>query len=356
MINKKNFRKALLLIPLFLIAINAAEGKKPIFVFLLGGQSNMSGDAAISGLSKDLSGKFDSVSIYLDPTTDGAAARKGKWMTLEPGFGWCNAGKTSFGPELLLGITLTQKYPDAKIALIKSSVAGTDLAKQWLSPSSGTAGKLYNGLVKCIKDALATLDTTKYTPVISGMCWMQGEADAMNQTYANNYKKNLTNFIADIRKEVKSDKMPFIAAQIDEQVAWTNYKIVNDAMKAIADADPNVYTFPTKGFNTDGIHYQTQGMIDLGKAYAKIVIDKKMMEPIVPVTFGRHSTPGAVNRISPLNNSVVLYNLTGRKICAQSVSTFSSFSHATPGCFIVQSNAQAGQKTSAKVLSTRVAK
>ena len=281
------------------------------YVFLLAGQSNMSGMASTGGLPSDLKGKQDNVLIHVDPTMDGASSKKGKWLTLEPGFGY---NSSQFGPELAFAAKLTKKYPGVKLALIKSSVSGTDLDKQWRPPSSGgTAGKLYTNFVSEIKTAMGSLEN-KEKAKIKGMLWMQGEADAMNASMANNYKTNLKNFIEDIRSEVKVDDLPFIAANIDEQSTWANYAIVNNAMNAIAKEMENVMTFPTKGFQTDKIHYQTEGMIDLGEAFADAVIEGKYLEEIVPVAFGSSAARTAIRPMRTIQNTAVLYDLSGRKV------------------------------------------
>lgn len=286
---------------------------EPVYLFLLGGQSNMSGMTGSGSLSSELKSKQQNTRIYLNPSMDGAASFKGKWLTLEPGFGYSN---TQFGPELSFAASLTKKYPAVKLALYKSSVAGTDLDKQWRPPSSGgTAGNLYTSFVKELKNALTSLkSSTTDTIIISGMLWMQGESDAMNASMANNYEKNLKNLIEDIRKEVGVADMPFIAANIDEQSTWANYKIVNTAMNNLTTKMANVITFPTKGFKTDKIHYQGDGMVALGNAFANAVIAGKFLENTVRTvseeSFGVYSRTSGRSSLSNL----ALFDLNGRKI------------------------------------------
>lgn len=333
----------------FIVFSTHSLSAEPINVFILAGQSNMSGNAAVNGLPSEYSGKFENVLIHLDPKTDGLANRKGSWMTLEPGFGWGNGNANQFGPELLFGITLSKEYPDQKFALIKSSVAGQDLAVQFLSPSSGNAGKLYNGLVSEIDNALSSLDD-QYEPQIMGMLWMQGEADAMNQGWANAYEKNLENFIKDIRAEVEVEDMPFIAANIDEQgMWWTHYRIVNGAMNNLADKMENVFTFPTKGFDTDGIHYKTQGMIELGKAYAEVIIENKFIEPKVAVAPTVRSVGNITKSYSVSNNSIMQFDLSGRKITPASISAPAHL-NGTPMMILKNATSKSGKRHVSKVI------
>lgn len=337
----------------FIIAASVNIQAESIYVFILGGQSNMSGNASPNGLSAELKVKQENVLIHLDPNTDGASSRKGKWMPLEPGFGWCSQVNPSFGPELAFGNALAKKYPDDKFALIKSSVAGTDLAQQWRSPSSGgNVGKLYTGLVSEIKGAIESLDS-KYEPNFVGMLWMQGEADAMSgkNSWANEYEKNLTNFIKDIRAEVKVDSMPFIAANIDEQSFWPNHAIVNGAMNNIAKTVPNVKTFPTKGFPTDNVHYTTNGMIQLGEAFAKAYFDLNYFKPIVAIA----SSEPKLSVTSPLSftpSNVAIFDLSGRKLSTQSMLSGNQRQSATL-MLLKSATLQNGEQRSTSELNVR---
>ncbi|MBN1602759.1 MAG: hypothetical protein JW915_14210 [Chitinispirillaceae bacterium] len=286
---------------------------EPVYLFLLGGQSNMSGMTGSGNLSSELKSKQQNTRIYLNPSMDGATSLKGKWLTLEPGFGYSN---TQFGPELCFAASLTKKYPAIKFALYKSSVAGTNLDKQWRPPSSGgTAGNLYTSFVSELQKAITSLkNATTDTIIIKGMLWMQGESDAMDKSMANNYEKNLKNLINDIRKEVTVDDMPFIAANIDEQTMWTDYKIVNTAMNNLAKEMTNVITFPTKGFKTDRIHYQNEGMVALGNAFADATIDGKFLENTVRIVSGNFFK--GYSRTLENNSPLIpeIYDLSGRKI------------------------------------------
>jgi hypothetical protein len=299
-----------LLLVLF-TSVSAIYASEPTYVFLLGGQSNMSGMTGTSSLPADLKGKQQNVKIYLNPSMDGNTSSKGKWLTLETGFGFSG---TQFGPELSFAATLTKKYPTIKLALYKSSVAGTDLDKQWRPPSSGgTVGTLYSSFVKELKAAMISLkSSTTDSIIIKGMLWMQGESDAMNTSMANNYEKNLKNLIEDIRKEVAVPDMPFIAANIDEQTTWTSYKIVNTAMNNLTTKMTNVITFPTKGFKTDKIHYQNEGMIALGDAFANAIITGKFLENSVSTVFcGSRMNSSTVRKND--QSKTVFFDLSGRK-------------------------------------------
>jgi hypothetical protein len=235
----------------------------PIKVFLLAGQSNMSGWTVSTGMPSAYTQSQANVLIYADGEIDNA--KKKKWMTNGMDFGHASG---YFGPELVFGKTLSDSLAGTKIALIKHSVGSTYLATDWRPPSSGgTTGSLFNAMLATVKGALAALDP-QYTPVWSGMLWMQGEFDGNNQTYANAYQTNLTNFVKDVRSQLKEPNLPFIIGMIDSSHSWQYAGTIRAAERAVAKNLDNVSTVDTYGFETDGTHYKLNGMIALGKGFA----------------------------------------------------------------------------------------
>ena len=94
-----------------------AQSKKPVKVFLLGGQSNMAG----SGKSKDLQAPynepFKKVMIW---------NWKGrKWSALSPNP--AVNGRGMFGPEVSFGHAIAKAFPDEDIRLVKYARGGTAL-------------------------------------------------------------------------------------------------------------------------------------------------------------------------------------------------------------------------------------
>ncbi|MBW8890022.1 MAG: hypothetical protein JF616_19880 [Fibrobacteres bacterium] len=245
------------------LAALPAAAATPIKVFLLAGQSNMSGWTPSTGMPSAYTQSQTNVLIYADGEIDNA--KKKKWMNNGMDFGHA-AGY--FGPELLFGKTLSDSLPGAKIALIKHSVGSTYLATDWRPPSSGgTTGSLFNAALATAKAGLAALDP-QYTPVWSGVLWMQGEFDGNNQGYANEYQTNLTNLVKDIRSQLKEPNLPFIIGMIDSSRSWQYAGTIRAAERAVAKNVPNVSTVDTYGFATDGTHYKLDGMIALGKGFA----------------------------------------------------------------------------------------
>ena len=103
------------------------------------------------------------------------------------------------------------------------------------------------------------------------MIWMQGESDTGDPAFANEYESNLTNFIKDVRAEVKKPNMPFVLATISEFDAWKAYgDVVRAAEATVAKNVPHCATFLTNDYGaSDPWHYDTPGMVSLGQRFAK---------------------------------------------------------------------------------------
>ncbi len=303
---------------LVMLAFSLSFGKTDLLVFLLSGQSNMCGAGLVSELPSELNKPHDSVLIYL--ASEGDASKKGKWLTLEPGFGSSmlpqqpNQGKPCFGPELPFGKTISDSLPAVKIAIIKDAVSGTSLAESnngWRPPSSGgTVGSLYSNMMKHIKDALGSLDTSKYTIHMGGFVWLQGEFDAMNSSQANAYETNLTNLIKDIRDTLNTEDLPVILPMIDVQSVWSQNAKVRAADIAVRNKLKNVDTLDTKGFETDGIHYKAKGVIKIGRIAAERWLNMHYFAPVPVISVSRNTS----RPIAIFNGELSFFDCAGRKI------------------------------------------
>lgn len=242
-------------------------------VFILAGQSNMAGVGMNHELSSEYLGVQERVKIYAEGTVD--SSLKGVWSPLRPGFG---SGSGCFGPELTFGRDMAKAFPDSEIYIIKCGWSGTSLQGDWRPPSAGgNTGPLWKNLIETVDKALAALGPD-FEYELSGMCWMQGESDACNIYPAREYESSLTAFINDIRKELDAPTLPFIIAMIDDSSVWAEHAIVRQAQINIAEKVPYVGIFDTKDYDTDGTHYRTQGILDMGSDFAKTMLNDFLLK------------------------------------------------------------------------------
>jgi hypothetical protein len=237
-----------------------------IKVFLMGGQSNMTGFTPLSEITADLKHEYPEAIIWVDGQAPTGLERK--WMNLTAGFGHST---TVFGPELGFGPEIAKDLPNENIALLKCSWGGTNLVFDWRPPSSGKAtGDLYKKFIKSVHDGIAAMPAG-LKPEIAGMLWMQGEYDANNTKQAAvEYESNLTNLINDLRAEFKVPHMPFIIAQISEASAWAAFgSTIRQAQLNVSKNVPYTSMVITSDYGfTDGLHYNGPGEISLGKRFA----------------------------------------------------------------------------------------
>lgn len=310
-----------LLAAIVLLSAIVGYAKTDIPVFILAGQSNMTGYAASSDLTADQKKDVENVKIYMDLTWEGNTSRVKKWLTLGINFG---SQGTSIGPELYFGRTLAELMPGQKIALIKvccgSTYLGNYSAKAsdcWVPPSSnnGTAGPHYKRMLTAIDAAIKSFntayDTTQFTPRMAGFLWLQGEFDGQVDALAKAYEANLTYLISDLRKDTKVTDLPAIIAMIDVQNSWQFNSTIRAAEVAVTKKLKNVDTLDTKGFPTDGAHYKAQGQVKIGTIAAQRWTAMKFAYSPVSVT----STSLKTTQIQSFYAKPVSYiSLNGRQV------------------------------------------
>ncbi|NLD94532.1 MAG: sialate O-acetylesterase [Fibrobacter sp.] len=318
-----------LLAAIVLLSAIAGYTKTDVPVFLLAGQSNMTGYAASSGLQTNEKSDVQNVKIYMDLTWEGNASRVKKWLPLGINFGSGNANNgQSIGPELFFGRTLSDSMPGQKIALIKVSCGSTYLAYHrddkgaddcWVPPSSnnGSAGAHYQRMISAIDAALKSFntayDTSLYTPRWAGFVWLQGEFDAYQTQYANAYEKNLTNLINDVRSALKITDLPVIIPMISTDPQWTYGSTVRTAEVNVTKKMKNVDTLETKSFPISGGHYTAPGQVKIGTIAAQRWLNMKYtyspavsVKPIALTTKQKQSIVAKPASIISLNGRQVI--------------------------------------------------
>lgn len=88
---------------------------------------------------------------------------------------------------------------------------------------------------------------------------------------ADDYARNLTCLIGDIRAEFKKPDLPFVIAQISKAPAWEpRGEAIRQAERTVAKTVPGTATFATDDYGMcDPWHYDAPGMISLGERFAK---------------------------------------------------------------------------------------
>ncbi|MDO7173146.1 sialate O-acetylesterase [Mariniflexile sp. AS56] len=286
------FILTLLAINLSVSAQSKVNSNNEVQVVLLAGQSNMAGAGNYDELEESIKERIKKVSNRVWVSQSNSAQKPLSYYNNKPSEKY-NFLKR-FGPELLIGLTLAEKYPNQEFLLIKEAKGGTSLYGAW-NPEwtlekakeieKGEAKQSWNLCkihMESIKKNLEILTQKGKTYKIIGMAWMQGENDAQSKVSANSYGKNLEKLIEKYRSEFNIENMPFVACQTNSHYgieggsdlvrkAFIDVENSVNYVKIIKTFRDSPYTdFPK---HTDNVHYNTEGQVRLGIAFANKLIE-----------------------------------------------------------------------------------
>ena len=251
---------------LIFTALSIHAAPKPLKIYLLVGQSNMQGHAAERTLEHLGMDPKTAPLLKAIRNPDGTAKlQRDVWISsIEPslesgekhgrltvGYGAGGRGP-KIGPELTFGITM-QNHVGEPILLIKTSWGGKSLNTDFRPPSAGPyefnqqqlenfkkrgkdvaearkekterTGVYYRLMLEHIHKVLADIRRVypdydaKAGYELAGFVWFQGWNDMVDgSTYPTRgqpgsydaYSKNLAHFIRDVRRDLKSPKLPFV--------------------------------------------------------------------------------------------------------------------------------------------------
>ena len=232
----------------------AKRGKGPVKVFILAGQSNMQGhgslrtldwlgeDAQFGHLLKKLKNPDGSwatrqdVWVYYDRGEGQKSVKKGDLTT---GFG---VNDQSIGPELMFGQVMGDHF-DNQVLLIKTCWGGRSLAVNFRPPGAGplpldsypeaqrkrleqavadkklVVGEDYRKMLAEVRGVTGDLKT--HFPdydgggcELAGFAWLQGWNDMIDPAFTAEYRRNLVQFIKDLRKDLDAPALPVVIAQM----------------------------------------------------------------------------------------------------------------------------------------------
>ena len=208
------------------------ELSQQVDLFILGGQSNALGAKGNGAFYPTDTLNLDK-SIGLNYTRVGITSSFGKWITMQtqntPDF---VAG--NFGPEVSFGRRL--KAAGYNPAIFKFTKGGTSINSFWKTPGDGGQ---YDALVTTLKTAINDLENKGFIVNPRAFIWIQGEADAANDSIANLYYGKLLSIVKDIRTNVvKNNNLPIILG-VDEQFS-TRVSVIVSAQQKIANEESNI--------------------------------------------------------------------------------------------------------------------
>jgi Carbohydrate esterase, sialic acid-specific acetylesterase len=282
----------------------------PVKIFLLSGQSNMTGRGALGDLNKPAAEQQATLtrlvkdapnvekykSLYSGPNKnaqgwtvrDDVFISYGTWPHLKPeekdapfhkhgGLTTGYGGRKSegIGPEFGIGHVLGDSFTEP-VLLVKIAFGGTSLVKDFGPPSAagGKAGALYTEVVTCLNDTIKNLPEVipgydaKRGYEIVGFFWNQGEHD-MVEPMASAYEEALAFLIKDLRKEFHAPEMKVVVATTGYE-GWKGKPSTDPVTRKVIEAQlatpqraefkGNVATTETRDFWRDGKEFGARGM------------------------------------------------------------------------------------------------
>jgi hypothetical protein len=225
--------------------------------YLLIGQSNMAGRGKVEegdAFPKDrvfiLNDKDLIVPIYTYPFVNHFSTLRKAAAQISPGY--------------MFAKTLLAAHPEKPVYLVSNARGGTSI-EAW---KKGT--HYFNEAVRRTKEA-------QKQGILKGILWHQGETDyrtvmkhaGEEQNYMEAYFATLRQFITDLRTELGTPEVPFIAGQVNR-----DYVLLNERLLKLPAELAHTYVVSSEGLTTmDGRHFDRPSVFELGKRYADKLLE-----------------------------------------------------------------------------------
>lgn len=250
-------------------SVGLAQGVKlppreKLHLFLLAGQSNMSGR-----------GKPDATSKQTDPRVI-AVGKQGEWKIATDPLHWDkSAAGTGIGRPLAAIIAASD--PGITVGLIPTACGGSPIetwqpGKYWDQTKSHPWDDSMAAAKKAMKDG-----------TLKAILWHQGEADSIPGKSAD-YEKSLEALIRRFRAELDAPDLPFIIGQLGRFPAkpWDkDHEVVDAAQQAVAKRLKNVAFVPIENPVSigDNLHFDTPTLRRFAQGYAKAYLEMASKRP-----------------------------------------------------------------------------
>jgi hypothetical protein len=233
-------------------AADDADADDALHVYLLIGQSNMAGRAAVP---EDAQGVIANCYL-LDDKNRWVAAKNplNLYSTIRKG-----EGMQKLGPGYGFAVTMLKHNPRQRLGLVVNARGGSNI-KQWLGDDS----KYYKDAVARTKAALqAPGPDGETTAKLAGVLWHQGESNAAEP---DAYMDQLKQLIANLREDFGDPALPFVAGQI----RFDPHQPINDVIAKLPETVKHTAVASSENLKThDRWHFDTESQLELGRRYAQ---------------------------------------------------------------------------------------
>ena len=281
-----------------------ADDQKILNVYVVLGQSNAAGCTAYGLMSEEniksqYSQGFDNVYYY------GRANDQYVTDLYTPVKFGQGLNVNCMGPEIGIADIVSQRNEESLI--IKYGIGSTYLVdvntvgNNWCPPSMQTAnsdsytGKLYEGTINTISEAVRAYKLQGYTIDFEGTFWMQGESEAVaRMVYSKNYEGHLKALISDLRNDyisifgVEAESAPFAIGKIAPTMCYGEggqVEEIRQIQEKVASSTSDVHCIETEDYilidpvtgaikGQDKYHFHANDMLSLGKSVGELMSTK----------------------------------------------------------------------------------
>lgn len=242
-----------------LFGVTAKAGER--HVFLLVGQSNMAGRAQIEAEDE---GEIDKVELWNigEKRWEPAEAPFNRYAPHRKGLSMqrLNPGPTFAG-------AWAKAHPGIKVGIVCSVRGGTSI-EEW-GKGRTKPWALYDSALAAVRSALEAEGEKGTTNRLVGILWHQGES---NSSRAEKYPAQLQSLVAQWREDLEQPQLPFVFGQVGQ---WKpEYEAFNEMIVKQPAAIPGTACVTTEGLtNFDNAHFDSKSQRELGKRYAKAMIE-----------------------------------------------------------------------------------
>lgn len=222
-------------------------------VFILAGQSNMSGRGVIESVDQvPLEGIF-------------VLNQSGEVVPAIDPLHYDEPKKAGVGLGRSFAAGYREFHPESEILLVPTAFAGSPI-ESWRPGVRDPYAKrnLYD-------DALARAEAAATHGTIRGILWHQGEAE-FNYGRAPYYEDRLRTLIAQFRNDLGQPSLPFVIGQLGTWLIAReqDYPLILASQKAVAADDASVAWVSSEGLvaGPDGVHFDAPSLREFGLRYA----------------------------------------------------------------------------------------
>ncbi len=243
---------------LLLICTHIASADN-IELHVMGGQSNMQGWRSDAQSYPADPRRLDSTIPFFFEAVDYASTSR-TWQNMRPQEGHFLKGH--FGPEVTFARALRNSglHP----SIFKFSFGSSSLVEVWKAPGHGG---LYDRMIRELQISIRLLKQAGHTVEIKSFTWIQGETDAKNDQFANQYYWNLQRIIHHFRNSIAHNRRLPVILGVDEQHPLVKVRPqVVTAQQKLSREDP--YTAYTSMYGlqkSDVTHLTARGVMQHGQ-------------------------------------------------------------------------------------------